>query len=107
MQIRSIARRNKTMRKKISLSFSLSLAAFLVGLYIFQLNSLTTLTFRIAETEQQLTRLKHHHTALQTKAYQTLSLKDLEKLAQLRNFEKIASITYLRPFVGLVAQNQR
>lgn len=81
-------------------------AAFLMGFYIFQLNSLTTLAWHIAETEQQLGELKYQNTALQTEAYQAVSFRDLEELAQSQNFQKITSITYLRPVLGSVAQNQ-
>ncbi|MEK7542369.1 MAG: hypothetical protein AAB524_01575 [Patescibacteria group bacterium] len=94
------------MRKKISLSLGLLLPGFLIFLYIFQLNSLTTSAWRIAEIEQQLTQLKHENTALQIKAYQTMPVLQLQELARLRNFEKITSITYLRLPSGLVAQNQ-
>lgn len=94
------------MTKKILLSLGLILAGFLAGFYIFQLNSLTTLVWHTAEAERQLIFLKHQNTALQTKAYQALSLGDLEEIARLRNFEKITTITYVRLSDGLVAKNQ-
>lgn len=94
------------MRKKLLITSSLLLSSFLIGFYIFQLNSLTTLAYRIAETEDFLTQIKHENTALQQKAYQALSLRDLERIARERQFVKINSVTYLRLGGGLVAQSQ-
>ena len=94
------------MRKKILITCSFLLSSFLIGFYIFQLNSLTTLTYRVAETENSLTILKHDNTSLQAKAYQAVPLKDLERIAKERRFVKIGSVTYLRVGGGLVAQNQ-
>lgn len=95
-----------SMRKKILAISSLLLFGFLIGFYIFQLNSLTTLAWRIAETEDFLTQLKHENTALEQKAYQALSLRDLERIASERQFVKIHSVTYLLLGGGLVAQSQ-
>jgi hypothetical protein len=94
------------MRKKILILSSLLLSCFLIGFYIFQLNSLTTLAWRVAETEDFLTQLKHENTALQQKAYQALSIGDLERIASDRQFVKISSVTYLQITGGPVAQSQ-
>ena len=93
-------------RNKLAYTLALVVAGFLVGFYIFQLNTTATLAWRVAETEYQVTELKHANTALQTKAYRALSLSDLQELANQRNFQKITFITYLRPLNGPVAQNQ-
>lgn len=95
-----------TNRKKILATSGLLLSSFLIGFYIFQLNSLTTLAWRVAETEDFLTITKHENTALQQKAYQALSLGDLERIAMEREFVKIGSVTYLQVGGGPVAQTQ-
>ena len=92
--------------RKIVIASGLLLSSFLIGFYIFQLNSLTTLTYLIEETENSLTILKHDNTSLQAKAYQAMPLKDLERIAKERRFVKIGSVTYLRVGGGLVAQSQ-
>ena len=94
------------MKKKILAVSGLLLSSFLIGFYIFQLNSLATLAYRIAENEDFLTQLKHENTALEQKAYQALSIRDLERIAKERQFVKIHTVTYLRVVGGLVAQNQ-
>ena len=94
------------MKKKILIASSLLFSTFLIGFYIFQLNSLTTLAWRVAETEDFLSQIKHENTALQQKAYQALSLGDLERIASERRFVKISSVTYLQVGGGPVAQNQ-
>jgi hypothetical protein len=94
------------MKKKILILSSLLLSCFLIGFYIFQLNSLTTLAWRVAETEDFLTQLKHENTALQQKTYQALSQGDLERIARERRFVKINSVTYLQAAGGPVAQSR-
>ena len=93
-------------RKKILIVSGLLLSSFLIGFYIFQVNSLTTLAWRAAETEDFLTQLKQENTTLEQKAYQALPLRDLERIAKERQFVKINSVTYLRSGGGLVAQSQ-
>ena len=93
-------------RKKILIVSGLLISSFLIGLYMFQLNSLTTLAWQIAESEDFLTQLKHENTALEQKAYQALTRRDLERIAKEREFVKINSVTYLRLGGGLVAQSQ-
>lgn len=94
------------MKRKIISTSGILLFVSLVGFYIFQLNSLTTLAYRVAEAEDSLTELKHENTSLQQEAYQAVPLRNLERLAQEHQFVKISSITYLRMQTGLVAQNQ-
>ena len=93
-------------RKKIVIVSGLLISSFLIGFYIFQLNSLTTLTWQIAESEDFLTQLKHGNTSLEQRAYQALTRRDLERIAKEREFVKINSVTYLRLGGGLVAQSQ-
>jgi hypothetical protein len=90
--------------KKIVLAAGFIFAALLVGIYIFQLNYLTTLAYRISENEQQLTQLKYDNASLQAETFQAASLKDLEELAISKNFEKIDTVTYLRVSARPVAQ---
>ena len=92
--------------KKMLVISGLLLSTFLFGFYIFQLNSLTTLAWQVAETEDFLTQLKHKNTSLEQKAYQALSMRDLARIAKERQFVKISSVTYLQVGGGLVAQNQ-
>ena len=80
--------------------------AFLIGLYIFQLHALTALAYHIAQTQEEFAKLKHENAALQSKAHQTISLKNLAELAAQRNFEKVTSIVYVQQVAGGVAQNQ-
>ncbi len=94
------------MKRKIFSISGILLFVSLIGFYIFQLNSLTTLAYHVAEAEDSLTQLKHENTSLQQEAYQAVPLYDLERLAQERQFVKINSITYLRMQTGPVAQNQ-
>ena len=94
------------MRKKITFTVGLLFSTLLIGLYIFQVNSLTALAYRAAQKEQQLFQLKQANAELQYRAHQAVSFKDLEQLAKQRNFERVNSITYLRIFAGGVAQNQ-
>ena len=42
------------MRKKITFTVGLLFSTLLIGLYIFQVNSLTALAYRAAQKEQQL-----------------------------------------------------
>ena len=93
-------------QKKMLWALGLLLVGLLVGFYIFQINTLTILVYRIAEAEQQITQHRRTNTLLQMEAHQTISFKDLEQLAQSRNFERVQSITYLRIPSGGVAQNQ-
>ena len=93
-------------QSKLVWALSILITGLLIGFYIFQLNSLTTLAWHISEAEQQLTQMKHQNTALQAKAYQGVSFRELKELAEIQNFQKITSITYLVPLGGLVAQNQ-
>ena len=93
-------------QSKLVWVLSVLITGLLIGFYIFQLNSLTTLAWHISEVEQQLTQIKHQNTALEAKAYQGISFRELEKLAKVQNFQKITSITYLVPLGGSVAQNQ-
>lgn len=95
-----------TKRKKIMWTSGLLCIAFLVGLYIFQLHALTALAYHIAETQEKFAKLKHENATLQSKAHQTLSLKNLAELAAQQNFEKVTSIVYVRQIAGGVAQNQ-
>jgi len=90
--------------KKLILIGGLILSALLVGLYIFQLNYLTTLAYHIAEQEEELLQSKYRTSALQAEAFQSFSLKDLEQLASESNFEKIDKVTYLKVSAGPVAQ---
>lgn len=94
------------MTKKIFFPAPLLLTGILVGLYVFQLNSATTLAWHISQAEQQVAELKHVNTKLQAQAYRALPLRDLQALAQARNFEKITSVIYVRLPGGLVAQTQ-
>ena len=91
---------------KIFWVLGLLFTGFLIGLYIFQVNALTILVYRIAETERQITEHRQTNTALQVQANQAVPFKDLEQLAQSRNFERVRSITYLKIPSGGVAQNQ-
>ena len=93
-------------KSKLAWALSVLMTGLLIGFYIFQLNSLTTLAWHISEVEQQLTQMKYQNTALQTEAYQGVSFRELEELAKRKNFQKITFITYLRPLGGSVAQNQ-
>ena len=93
-------------RKKYTWAVGIFLLGLLIGLYIFQLNALTQLAYHIAETEQHAMEIKHENTSLQTQAHRAVSLRDLEQLAQTKNFHKVTSVTYLRPISGSVAQNQ-
>jgi hypothetical protein len=90
--------------KKIVLAAGIIFAALLVGIYIFQLNYLTTLAYHISESQEQLTLLKYDNASLQATAFQAVSLKDLEALAVAKNFEKIRTVTYLKTSTGPVAQ---
>ena len=94
------------MKRKIFSLSGIFLFISLIGFYIFQLNSLTTLAYSVAATEDSLTQLKHENTSLQQEAYQAVPLRDLERFAQERQFVKINSISYLRMHTGPVAQNQ-
>jgi hypothetical protein len=92
--------------KKILTVSGLLLSSLLIGFYMFQLNSLTTLAYRAAEAEDLVTRLKHENTALEHTAYQALSARDLARIASEHRFVKISSVTYLRVAGGPVAQSQ-
>lgn len=94
------------MKKNKVFLAGITLTAFLVPLYVVQLNSITALAWHIAKTEEQVVRLKHRNTALQTQAYEAMPLSKLQNLAQVRQFEKVTSITYIRMPSGLVAQSQ-
>ncbi|OHA64045.1 MAG: hypothetical protein A2940_01320 [Candidatus Wildermuthbacteria bacterium RIFCSPLOWO2_01_FULL_48_29] len=91
---------------KIFWVLGLLFTGFLIGLYIIQVNALTILVYRIAGTERQIAEHRHANTALQVQANQAVPFKDLEQLAQSRNFERVRSITYLKIPSGGVAQNQ-
>ena len=91
-------------QKKVLFALSIIISAFLIGLYIFQLNSLTTLAYNIAEHEEQITQFRYGNADLQAQTFQAVSLKDLAELAIIKNFKKIDTITYLRVSVGPVAQ---
>jgi uncharacterized membrane protein (Fun14 family) len=90
--------------KKIVLAGGLMLAALLIGLYIFQLNYLTTLAYHISENQEQLTQLKYENASLQATTFQSVSLKDLHELAAAKSFEKVGTVTYLKATAGPVAQ---
>lgn len=90
--------------KKLVLALGLILSGILVGLYIIQLNHLTQLAYLIAHQEEQINQLKYENAALQAKTFDAVSLRDLEQLAQERQFEKVQQITYVRATTGPVAQ---
>ncbi|OHA78627.1 MAG: hypothetical protein A3G10_00815 [Candidatus Wildermuthbacteria bacterium RIFCSPLOWO2_12_FULL_49_9] len=94
------------MRKKITFTAGLLFSALLVGLYIFQVNSLTALAYSVAQTEQRFLELKQANAELQHREHQAVSFRDLEQVAKQRNFARVSSITYLRIPSGGVAQNQ-
>jgi len=94
------------MKKKITLTVGLLTSTLLIGLYIFQINSLTALAYRVAQTEHQSLELKQTNAELQHRARQSVPFKDLEQIAKQRNFERVNTITYLRILSGGVAQNQ-
>jgi len=91
-------------QKKTFLILSAVFSILLVGLYIFQLNSLTTLAYHIASYEEQLTQLKYDNADLQAQTFKAVSFKDLSALAAAKNFEKIDTVTYLRVSAPPVAQ---
>jgi hypothetical protein len=95
---------NMFSHKKMLIAAGLIGSALLVGLYILQVNHLTTLAYHIAEQEEQLMQFKYDNADLQATTFQAVSLKDLKQIAQERNFENIEHITYVRVSAGPVAQ---
>lgn len=85
-----------------------ALAALLItllALYVFQVNSLTELAYRIAAEEGQTYEIEEQNKRLQISATQSYGLQEYAVLARQFGFEKIGRISYLRAFESAVAQN--
>ena len=93
-------------RKKLVCFGVFLLSLSLMGFYIFQLNQLTALAYRIAELQDTISQAKYSNTALEASARQALSLKEIEQLAAKHNFQKITSVAYIQAENGPVAQNK-
>ena len=65
-------------------------------LYIFQVNALTATAYYMEEYEAAKIQLSRNNTILETNAIRTLSVKNLEELAEHMNFEKSHDISYLK-----------
>ena len=91
-------------QKKLITSVLLTLIIALLGFYIFQVSSLTTLAYHIAAQEQKLTTLQEKHQSLEMTYMQTPSFGNFEELAQRLNFEKNTAITYIKVKRTAVAQ---
>ncbi|MDP2637100.1 MAG: hypothetical protein Q8P03_00605, partial [bacterium] len=78
----------------------------LLSLYVFQVNSLTTLAYSAKNQETALTNIAEESADLETFHRQNFGVSSLEQLAKILRFEKIAKVTYIHILTGTVAQNR-
>ena len=78
----------------------------LLSLYVFQVNSLTTLAYFAKNQETKLTKIAEESTGLETLHRAHFGVVSLEQLAKNLRFEKISKMTYIHILTGSVAQNQ-
>lgn len=65
-------------------------------LYILQVNALTAQAYYMGEYETEKQQLSDYNKILESSAIRILSMKNLEDLATLMNFEKARDISYVK-----------
>ena len=89
---------------KLLATLATALAGVFGFLYVLQVNAITATAYYMEEHETAKTQLSRHNTILETNAIRTLSVNNLENLAERMNFEKAHNISYLKiaePVVSL------
>lgn len=97
---------NKQFKPHRILFFGVFSLFSLLSLYVFQVNSLTTLAYSAKGSETALKTLSQESASLETLHRQSFGIAKLEQLAKMLRFERIAKVTYIQILAGSVAQNQ-
>ncbi|OHA71117.1 MAG: hypothetical protein A3D64_03150 [Candidatus Wildermuthbacteria bacterium RIFCSPHIGHO2_02_FULL_49_9] len=79
--------------------------AGLLGLCVFQLNTLTASVYSLGDQEERLDELKAQGLLLQAQHLPNLSRARMEQLAHAMQLERVQKVSYLRVLGGAVAQN--
>lgn len=86
------------------LILNIILIVFLIGLCIFQVNSLISKGYLVQNYEKQLNNLTVENKNLEIKFGKINSLENLDALVKNLNFEKVDKIYYIRILEGQVAK---
>ena len=79
----------------------------LLGLYIFQVNSLIESAYLVSAQEDQIRQTKAENKALEMAALRNPAFEGFETLAKEFGFEKVGKVSYVKAFVeGVAAQNK-
>ena len=85
-------------------TFNIVLIIFLIGLSVFQVNSLTSEGYLVKNYEKQLNTLTAENKNLEIQFGKINSLGNIDGLVQNLNFEKVDKIYYIRILGGQVAK---
>ena len=91
--------------KKTSWIISSVFLVFLVIFYIFQVNALIGIAYRIAEQENTALTLETEKRMLEMQYIYSSSFQDIDNMAQVLEYEKIGKVVYLKASRGGVAQS--
>ena len=77
----------------------------LLGLYIFQINSVTENIYAMEIQEQIVAELREKSNAMEFKHLRSSTRENMESMAQDLKFERVKKVTYLKTSAPAVAQS--
>lgn len=100
--------RNIILRKKFNLKtfwiFSLAFIAFLLVLYVFQINSIIQNTYLLQSHQETLKEFAEENQRLELQLFELNSLENIEVLVQSLNYERVDKIKYIQILKGRVVE---
>jgi len=78
----------------------------LIGFYIFQISSVTQMSFTVVDYEKRIDQLDKEFKSLQLNFSDASSLSGLEEALMARGYEKVGKINYIQVLDTAVAANK-
>lgn len=79
--------------------------AFLLTIYIVQINALTAAAYAISDQEDAIRNLKNEVKTLEIQYVDNSTFWSLKELALQHNFEKITNVIYIKSTEGIIAKS--